>query len=500
MSERPKHDSGQVASLTEHRAAKSGEYKPSSFDRPFHKGQRISCDDRDMAYHVRIGTVAVVKEMQSGLGGRVRATVDYIQPGEPLWLDRFFSVTEDQGYEFVAETDVIIAEVPLASFGDVFETRDFLRAYGQMAARHILTLRRAYTDQMLSLQARQDEAADAEMSAQLDLAKARQIEEANRKLKARISSLEVDLRKSREREAAAIKPAQEATEYLRELEQRQREESTQVLRIVNDVLNFLGQESIEPEELMFILTTEQDHGMKTRTRPPATAVLDDAIELTDDELTPVTELTRQPAASRPRMETVSFEDEPPTAPSAGNTSSYRMIGSEIPQDAPVQVTTACELKLRVAHGPKEDTWADEPASSQRGAVMPTPGWNFEDDATLFETTRDIEIPPDIGGTHAQVEVPSAFPRVRPVEDRKLVDARQPPPIVMPIASQNEGGDRWSAVLDTWDGESERPTSSGQPPVDCPPPSGTDMIQAGITTSVWDVGEIQRLKEEADKNR
>ncbi len=505
MSDRPDPKNGQVTSLTEHRAAKSGGYQESIYDCSYRRGETIPCDNPDLVYFVRVGKVALVTEMQAELGNRQRVTIDYVSQGEPILMRGLFPSLAETQFELIADTDVIVAEIPRASLTGDELALGFLRDFTRLAAMHVVALRNAYLVLLRKLQNKSDQSTNDNMSLQLDLGAAqteiRKLQEENKRLNGRVSSLEIDLRKAREREVEARELSKEALEFLQALEQRQREESEQVLQIVNDVLDFMGQSPIEPEDLMFILTTASEHAIRLGTMKPSATEIDQAVDALDERVeTPADGPlpVRQEPPMRPRLETISFGDEMPTKPSAAESSGYCLVGEQIAQDPPVPTSQSGSLRLQTTA--PEDTWVDEPPSSQRGAVMPPPGWDYDDDPSLFEDTKDIMVPDAIrNGGQTAIEIPSQFPRVRPAGETRPAATPQLPPVVMPSPRMNVDSTAWSDALDSWDG-SERPTASGQPPANCPPASTPDPQQVGRTTSVWDVEDIRKKAEEARKKR
>lgn len=515
MSIKPKpglSDSGQVRSLTEHRAAKTGGFQASKFDVDYLKGEIISCDNPEIAYFVRLGKVLLNVEIQAEFGNRQCITVEHVGQGEPLVFGHLFPSIKDPEVEMIAETDVVVAEIPRELLTVDPVARDLMRNVTRLISGCTARLRKAYIELLGSTQAKSDQIADDNMALQLDLGSAqrelRELREQNRTLNSRVGALETYLRESRAREVQARELSKEAYEYFQELERRQREESLQFPDMMNRVLAYFKLPSLETEDLMFVITSAVD-GKTVRTeavKPNESAEqLEDAelvddVPIAEDGLMPVGQEPSSITDIRPRLDTIGFEGELPTAPKPGTTSGYSMVGGQIAQDDPIAVRQIDSLRLNTdRQTPPGVAWTDETPSSKRGVVMPTPGVDWDADPSLREDTRDITVPDEFRrGSQPRVEIPSQFPRVRPASQNLPKAPRPTPPVVMPMPLQNVGAPDLSSILDEWDAENERPTATGQQAIACPPSPVSDGQRVGTTTNVWDVNEIQRLKEEALK--
>lgn len=245
MSDKPKPISqeGRVASLTQHRAERSGQFEASIYDTPYRKGERINCDDPSVAYTVRIGKVRVRKEMPTQ-GGRNLVTVDFLDKDAPLLASRFIAgAKDDPDLQFFADTDVVIGEFPVALIGRMADRPQFLASFARIASDHIYSLRRALFSQLernqqkleeLEEQRRQtetaqrkiDELADENLGMQMDLGDLQKAQAETESLQARAAELE-----------KALAASERKVETLRK--------SNQDLRTSQEALRLSHEEEIE---------------------------------------------------------------------------------------------------------------------------------------------------------------------------------------------------------------------------------------------------------------
>lgn len=306
MSDKPKpvraDSDSQVASLTRHRAERSGQFVPTIFDTPYRKGERINCDDPSVAYIVRVGKVRVKKQMDTQTGP-ILVTVDFLDKDMPLLVGRFISAAnDDPELQFFADTDVIIGEYPIASLGRLLDQTRFFASFARAASDHVHGLRKALFSQLErnqrkleeegerkrredALRRKIDELADLNLGAQFDLNEAQEtaraaLEEADRltgqrdelakQLAAAQRKIETlrksneDLRKSQEAlrqshdeeiERIAELSKERYTE-LRMLRQKDQEREARLWRALESLLKRLGNPPLLPSEISGLMDAE----------------------------------------------------------------------------------------------------------------------------------------------------------------------------------------------------------------------------------------------------
>jgi hypothetical protein len=204
----------QVANLTRHRAEKNGDFRPSVYDTPYRKGERINTDDPQIAYTVRVGRVRVQKEIQAQ-GGRHLVTVDFLDKDAPLLIGRFVRhAIDDPDLQFYADTDVIIGEFPMSNLTELIDSRDFLASFAQVAARRIHSLRGALFGQLELYQRRLEAQKEQERTIS-------ELKAAAQKATDRVSDQLFELMELKNRMAAADAEKAELAKALQTSERRQ---------------------------------------------------------------------------------------------------------------------------------------------------------------------------------------------------------------------------------------------------------------------------------------
>ncbi|MFA5186214.1 MAG: hypothetical protein WC551_07035 [Patescibacteria group bacterium] len=501
MSQTPKpdsKDSGQVVSLTKHRAAMSDKAGAISavYDTSYQKGERILCDDPGLAYVVRAGRVRVQKEMQAR-GGRKLVTIDFLDKGHPLLDSRFIpNAKDDSELHFYADTDVTIGGYPIESFAKMFDVHEYLVNYSQTASRRLNGLREAFFKQLLryqekleendALKGKIDELADENLGQQMTIGELQQTAaEAEKTLAAAKSDAESAKRETkavREREKSAIAKAREAFEYFQSLEQRSREESQQFPVLIKKVLAYFGIAELSTHDLMFVITeaaagkvaaTSEPQGSRSDNsglftleelsaisrlppplrRQPQTPIIIDADEpcedVGDDELLPLDALP----PSRPKMATMDFGViDIPSVEQCSGPSGYCLLGGDIPRDD----ATADEDSSHTPTMPPPDALLDQiedlqspgPRNAGPGSITTTQPMFRAMSIGQLRGMAPRPSPAKVPAPTVQPPVTMATPRSYPRRQEGSVES-------LPLVKQPEPFDE------------EAPTSKGMPPISCP---------------------------------
>ena|GEM_PF-5863955 len=329
-----------MASLTQHRAEKSGHIVPTIYDTPYRKGERINCDDPAIAYIVRIGKVRVKKQMDTQTGPNL-VTVDFLDKDMPLIISRFIGgAKDDPELQFFADTDVIIGEFPIALLRHLLDQTQFYASFARTTSDHVQSLRKALFSQLernqkkleeLEEQRRQkeaaqrklDELADENLGLQMDLGEAQQTTQAALKEVERVTQQRDELEKKLAAAQRKIETLRTSNEDLRKsqeaLRQSHDEEIERIAKLskeryaelrfrrdldkarerrrwqaIENLLARLGNPLLLPEEIASLVDDEYDAGDLPAAEPPTITEEDvdalnffgeeEVMEVEDDEL------------------------------------------------------------------------------------------------------------------------------------------------------------------------------------------------------------------------
>jgi len=524
VSDKPKPISqeGRVASLTQHRAEKSGQFEASVYDMPYRKGERIICDNPSLAYIVRIGKVRVRKEMPTQ-GGRNLVTVDFLDKDAPLLASRFIpGAKDDPDLQFFADTDVVIGEFPVDLIGRMADRPQFLASYARVASDHIYSLRRALFSQLErnqqkleeqeeqrrqieTAQRKIDELADENLGMQMDLGDLQKAQTEAELFRGRVADLEkalaaserkvetlrksnLDLRTSQEalraahdeeieRIASLSKERYAELRFRRDLD---KERERRRWKAIEHLLARLGSPLLLPEEIAVLLGEDADEaGFMPAAEPPTitdqdvdsslsfggaeedVADVDDS-ELIDAENTFGEEEPHTPTLIPPWGESVRPHPSADAQPPASCPQPERTPAARAPMLTLDLDTTLSDF----VQG------SERPAITQTAPIIRAFNRARQDPPPMPKTPP---VPTD--GVRTAVMPAMAMPRPPQASDPKIETRYSDP----------DG--RWS-----WPGDglswSEEPKSA---PISCPTPGFADDGPLSGTTETWNLSDLDNPK-------